>query len=344
MKRSVGKGEGGEVERILAPATEKALSDLAAKSAAAGKVIAVLGIDRTGYVFTPLSNALLKGLSRTEGGAIAVRENAQGELVIEPIDLDPLALAKASGAKPQREASADNSRLAEMLEGDATEPYEDAIPPLTLNALKMEATEFAGRLDGAEFDNLYGVTDGKAIGTFIEKSFNEFLKDRYDYQEGNAAKGVDFPELGVDLKTTSITQPQSSGPFTAASEKVYGFPYDLIIFVYDKQDDQKRKTTLLVIKRVVFLKREFTGDNQTTAGLQMILANGGGKQEVENFLKERELPVNEYERSHLAEDIVAKPPQVGYLTISPALQWRLQYKRVYNLTGDNEFPGVEKLY
>ena len=32
---------------------------------------------------------------------------------------------------------------------------------------------------------------------------------------------------------------------------------------------------------------------------------------------------------------------IGYLTISNALQWRLQYKRIVNLTDD--VPGVEKI-
>ena len=40
----------------------------------------------------------------------------------------------------------------------------------------------------------------------------------------------------------------------------------------------------------------------------------------------------------LAEEIIANPPMQGYLTISNALQWRLQYKRVIEL--DNQIQGV----
>ena len=29
----------------------------------------------------------------------------------------------------------------------------------------------------------------------------------------------------------------------------------------------------------------------------------------------------------LAEEVLANPPDIGYLTISNALQWRLQYRR-----------------
>lgn len=34
---------------------------------------------------------------------------------------------------------------------------------------------------------------------------------------------------------------------------------------------------------------------------------------------------------NMAEDILRNPPTIGYLTISNALQWRLQYGRVVNL-------------
>ena len=33
----------------------------------------------------------------------------------------------------------------------------------------------------------------------------------------------------------------------------------------------------------------------------------------------------------MAEDILKNPPKIGYLTISNALQWRLQYGRVISL-------------
>jgi len=33
------------------------------------------------------------------------------------------------------------------------------------------------------------------------------------------------------------------------------------------------------------------------------------------------------EAENLADEVLRKPPQLGYLTISNALQWRLQYGR-----------------
>jgi hypothetical protein len=48
---------------------------------------------------------------------------------------------------------------------------------------------------------------------------------------GNLAKGIDFPELGVDIKVTSIRQPQSSCPFKSVRQKIYGRGYSLLVFV-----------------------------------------------------------------------------------------------------------------
>ncbi len=45
------------------------------------------------------------------------------------------------------------------------------------------------------------------------------------------------------------------------------------------------------------------------------------------FFEERLLPVEEIEANRLAEEVLADPPKIGYLTISNALQWRLQYRR-----------------
>ncbi|MCS7011118.1 MAG: hypothetical protein NZL98_07095 [Anaerolineales bacterium] len=59
------------------------------------------------------------------------------------------------------------------------------------------------------------------------------------------------------------------------------------------------------------------------------------------FIEERRLPVDEIEASALADEILVNPPEVGYLTVSNALQWRLQYGRVIEKAGS--IPGVERL-
>jgi len=88
---------------------------------------------------------------------------------------------------------------------------------LTLPLLKTEAKTFGQELSATPIVDLYGITDGKKVGTYVEVVFNQYLALKYLYTLGNAASGIDFPELEVDLKVTSIKQPQSSCPYRTAS-------------------------------------------------------------------------------------------------------------------------------
>lgn len=94
---------------------------------------------------------------------------------------------------------------------------------LALDELKSEARRFA-ELESAHREpslyGVYGVTDGKAVGTYFEHKFRTYLHERYEYAEGNSARGIDFPELNVDMKITSIRQSQSSCPFKSARQKI----------------------------------------------------------------------------------------------------------------------------
>jgi hypothetical protein len=42
------------------------------------------------------------------------------------------------------------------------------------------------------------------------------------------------------------------------------------------------------------------------------------------YFEERLLPVDEIQAQELAEEILQNPPELGYLTRSNALQWRLE--------------------
>lgn len=106
---------------------------------------------------------------------------------------------------------------------------------LTVPRLKTEATAFAAQESTHAEPSLFGVTDGKAVGTYLEQKFQANLHEKYDYVEGSSAKGIDFPELNVDIKVTSIKQPQSSCPFKSARQKIYGLGYNLLVFVYEKR-------------------------------------------------------------------------------------------------------------
>jgi len=210
------------------------------------------------------------------------------------------------------------------------------VKPLTIALLKKEARRFAGRESKHRESTLFGVTDGKAVGTYLEHKFQRYLKSKYSYHEGSSAKGIDFPELGVDIKVTSIRQPQSSSPFKSARQKVYGLGYSLLVFVYEKTDDELSRTGNLDVKHVIFIESTRTGDFQTTSGLRKILDNAGNVDDIIAFLNERFLPVDEIQAQELAEEIKGSPPGIGYLTISNALQWRLQYGRVIEKAGEVE--------
>ena len=213
--------------------------------------------------------------------------------------------------------------------------------PLTVELLKAEAQAFAGRESKHKEKSLFGVTDGKAVGTYLEHKFQEVLQRRYEYTRGSSAKGIDFPKLDVDIKVTSIRQPQSSCPFKSARQKIYGLGYSLLVFVYDKKDDRQSRTARLNIQHVIFVKAASTADYQTTSGLLKILDNNGNSDDLVAFMLERFLPVDEIQAKELANNILKKRPVVGYLTISNALQWRLQYSRVIERAG--KVPGVERL-
>lgn len=212
---------------------------------------------------------------------------------------------------------------------------------LTIELIKKEASAFAIAESQHGEPSLYGVTDGKAVGTYLEHKFQDRLLEKYTYVYGSSAKGIDLPELGVDLKTTSIRQPQSSCPFKSARQKIYGLGYHLLIFVYDKLDNHSSQTGRLNIQHTVFLDESKTADFQTTSGLLNIINNNGNLDDILAFFSERMLPLDEIQAEELANEVLRQPPEIGYLTISNALQWRLQYNRVIQQAGS--IVGIEKL-
>jgi hypothetical protein len=216
------------------------------------------------------------------------------------------------------------------------------MPKLTIKTLCKEAGLFSAAQSESPEKALYGVTDGKAVGTFLEHKFRDYLKSRYEFKEGSSASGIDFPDLLVDMKVTSVRQPQSSCPFKSARQKVYGLGYSLIVFVYDKIDDSKKKAATLNILHTIFIEAERTADYQMTRGIHRILENEGNKDDITAFMHDKLLPVDDIEMDKLAEEIISNPPVQGFLTISNALQWRLQYSRVIDSAGREQ--GVLAIY
>ena len=202
---------------------------------------------------------------------------------------------------------------------------------LDIAELQFAAKEFCARESGLYRPDLFGVTDGKAVGTFVEHLFMEYLGQRYQMVAGNSASGLDLPSLNTDIKVTSAKQPQSSCPFKDSKQKIYGLGYNLIVFVYQKSDDVQANTGCLDFLSCTFIDASRTADYQTTTGLLAIIANNGNADDIFAFLADHKIPSDEVSLMAMAEDILKNPPKIGYLTISNALQWRLQYGRVISL-------------
>lgn len=216
------------------------------------------------------------------------------------------------------------------------------MPLLTIEALCSEAARFSAAESRHPEPLLYGVTDGKAVGTYLEQKFRAYLRERYEFVEGNSASSIDFPELLVDMKATSIKQPQSSCPFKSARQKIFGLGYSLLIFVYDKTDNSTNRTATLNILRAIYVNAERTADFQMSRGIRNILENEGNKDDLIAFMLDRNLPVDEIMVANIADEILINPPIQGFLTISNALQWRLQYGRAIERAGQEE--GVIAVY
>lgn len=123
---------------------------------------------------------------------------------------------------------------------------------LTVTRLCREARIFSSAESAHPEPSLFGVTDGKAVGTYLEAKFRVYLAENgYSFEEGN-------------------------------------------------EDD--------------------------------LMA----------FMVERHLTADEIELNNLAAEVLANRPEQGYLTISPAMQWRLQYKRVIAQAGGVD--GVRSVY
>jgi restriction system protein len=220
------------------------------------------------------------------------------------------------------------------------------LPPLTIDLFKDAATSFATALVRTPLPELYAVTDGKAVGTKVEAMFKHFLQSRYHIEVGNAANGLDFPSLNTDLKVTSLRQPQSSCPFKAATQKIYGLGYNLLVVVYVKTDVVTERAAYLDIRHVIYIDQSRTSDFTLTKQIRDIVHgmgnNVGGREatieDLDALLQDKNVPLDEVSRRQLAERLVDDVPEQGVLTISNALQWRLQYGRAISsaVTGSNK--------
>ena len=214
---------------------------------------------------------------------------------------------------------------------------------LTIEKLIEEAQLFCVEQSKFQHKELYGVTDGKAVGTLIEHKFQSHLNEKYEVLVGSSAKGMDLPsdDIQTDIKVTSIKQPQSSCPFKYAKQKIFGLGYNLLVFVYDKTDDPTSETAILNFVSCSFVHKERTADYTTSFRLREMVKDGANEADIIAYLQDKNIPADEITLAKVAEQILQTPPEQGYLTISNALQWRLQYQRIVALADDIQ--GIEKI-
>lgn len=145
----------------------------------------------------------------------------------------------------------------------------------------------------------------------------------------------------TDIKVTSIKQPQSSCPYKDAKQKIFGLGYNLLVFVYNKIDNPKTKTTTLHFVSCTFISSERTADYTTTYRLREMIKDKANEEDIVAYLTDKNIPADEITLQNMAKMIMKNPPKQGYLTISNALQWRLQYQRVVSLT--KNVSGINKI-
>ena len=213
--------------------------------------------------------------------------------------------------------------------------------PLTIQELIKEAKKFCEEQSKLNHKTLIGVTDGKAVGTYVERKFKERLEKLYAVTIGNSASAIDLPdpEINTDIKVTSKKQPQSSCPYESPEQKIYGLGYNLLIFVYEKID--KNDECTLKFTNCTFVEKERTADFTTTKRLIEMLKDEAQLEDLVAYFQDRNIPGDDITHNKLAQKVLSNPPKVGYLTISNALQWRLQYSRVISLK--NEVAGVHNI-
>lgn len=210
---------------------------------------------------------------------------------------------------------------------------------LTKDKLIQEATTFCKWQN--ENKNAINLSDGKSIGTFIEHEFKNHLKQKYIFAEGNSAVGVDFPDssINTDIKSTSISKPQSSCPYKNPMQKIYGLGYSLLIFVYEKAEGNNNPR--IKFTDISFIDESRTGDYMTTKLLNDLLDNGGDKNDIINLLRIREISNDNETLDALSNQIIIERPKQGYLTISDAMQLRLKYTKVAELK--ENINGITKI-
>lgn len=73
-----------------------------------------------------------------------------------------------------------------------------------------------------------------------------------------------------------------------------------------------------------------------------MIKDKANEEDIVAYLTDRNIPADEITLLNMAKLILKNPPKQGYLTISNALQWRLQYQRIVSL--EKSVSGINKIF
>lgn len=191
------------------------------------------------------------------------------------------------------------------------------------------------------------LSSSKKIGTYFEKELRDWFGNETDIDsDGSVAQEEDIPELNLDVKATSKTQPQSSIPMRAPIERIRGMNYDILVFIYDM--DKSGDERSVEIEHCSYIPRERTSDHRKSKEARELIEeyenNDISWSELKTNIKEltgvSHLESVEVVTDEQLEELIKNPPKEGAITVSAAAQWRPQYRQV---TKDDE-DGYEKIY
>lgn len=201
---------------------------------------------------------------------------------------------------------------------------------LSVEDVIQESKECLSFNQNIKTKKLFGINDGKTLGTHIENIFFDYLENKgYLFKRGNPSKGIDFPELDIDIKSNSSTRSKygTSSPFRSFEQKIYGMGYSIVLFIYDKIDIYEEKTATLSLKEVFFIDKEDTADKKTTSEILEVINNGGTEKDMINVLIQNKILLDLDSLKTLSHKLFLNPPKPGLLSINDVLQWNISYNK-----------------
>jgi hypothetical protein len=94
-----------------------------------------------------------------------------------------------------------------------------------------------------------------------------------------------------------------------------------LVFVYEKTDDQKRKTSNLNMLHTVFVAEDRTADFTTTRLLRETIQAQGNKEDLVALMFDRNLSLDEIEAEKIALELLEKPLLQGYIRMPRDAPW-----------------------